>query len=286
MHLQENLMKLKKNFRIIRESFQELNPELLGQENEKEFELPQQETSIGIKKNKVSLNQDKMSREFSKKSYSYQNKDQSWEQEVKNESEEERHNDIIDNFIQQNKKPIATNKIEENENHNLNKQPEQSDTQSNQSESINSIQSYQKTESSKLSEFKDNFSVDDDDNEDYKEHSVEYKSGEDLNDNVSCFSDYKDISIDDRGNVHSFEDCEIFLTSLIKILRAFSKPKVGEAFEEILMSVRSRRNLEKKKRDSGKKVIIKKRTLRGTELQKINFRNNSFSGYTLSHLNL
>ena len=55
-----------------------------------------------------------------------------------------------------------------------------------------------------------------------------------------------------------------------------TKPKLNYAFSKIKNLKKIKKRISRKRSD--KKVIIKKRTLKGTELQKINIRNKSFSG--------
>lgn len=118
-------------------------------------------------------------------------------------------------------------------------------------------------ESSHLSEFKDHLSVD-------SKCSIE--------------SEYKESSVVSTGDVHSLEDCELFIVRLTEILRSASLPRWKSSFRRILRKAKSRAAKRKKRTERGerasskKKVIIKKRTLKGTELEKINLRNKSYSG--------
>lgn len=127
--------------------------------------------------------------------------------------------------------------------------------ESNFSEEIETL----KSKSSILSEFKDNFSIDDNESDD---HSVE--------------SEYKEKSHVNDYNIPSLEHCEIFIERLNGLMNIICKPIIKEAFRFIMNKKKKRRTWSRRK--SEKKVKIKKRTLKGTELQKINIRNKSFSG--------
>jgi hypothetical protein len=121
-----------------------------------------------------------------------------------------------------------------------------------------SIENEENNDSSTLSEFKDNLSIEN---------------------TCSVESDYKDTgSVKSNYIVHSFEDCHIFLVKLMGILKLLSKNNLGQAFEEIFMESNCKEKPNKVRSTSGKRIIIKKRTLRATELQKINLKNKSFSG--------
>ena len=240
-------MKLKKNFRIIQQSIQDLNSEL-------EVENINQEISI-----------DKEEQE-----------EESQKEEQIYSGNEEEPKDFIDQYLKQTPREMSKATLERSV---PSKNSWDRKEETEQKTTSYKEKSFDKTESSQLSEFKDDFSVEEP--EEFEEESAsagDLKHESDLeksleNNSESCISNYKDLTIRGDPKVHSFEDCEIFLRNIIKIVGKLARPLMGEAFESVLPS-RSRGPRGR----SGKKVVIKKRTLRGTELEKINFRNKSFSG--------
>lgn len=88
-------------------------------------------------------------------------------------------------------------------------------------------------------------------------------------------SNYKEKSHVNDYNIPSLEHCELFIVKLNEFLASVTNPILKNGFSQIKVFKKEKKS---KKRKSDKKVIIKKRTLKGTELQKINIRNKSFSG--------
>lgn len=154
-------------------------------------------------------------------------------------------------------------KLEPNQLGNHSKRRSTNDIEEIKKKLKNARQNEEDLESSELSEFKDDFSVDN---------------------NCSIESNYKETSKVSTDEVHSLEDCQFFLLGLIEIFEAASRSRLGSAFERILIQGNRRNSSERKEYEhrertsSKKKVIIKKRTLKGTELEKINLRNKSYSG--------